>query len=80
MPDQGVSAAAAPREAQGGAPAVGLTSGEARRLARLHGPNELRPRRARSALREFARRFRNPLVAILIAASAVSAFTGDIAS
>jgi Mg2+-importing ATPase len=79
MPDEGVSERAAPREASSAA-AAGLTSAEARRLARRHGPNELAARRARSVLRDFARRFRNPLIAILIAASAVSAFTGDVAS
>lgn len=34
----------------------------------------------RSLLSQFLRRFRNPLVLILIAASVVSAFTGEVAS
>ncbi|HET9579433.1 MAG TPA: magnesium-translocating P-type ATPase, partial [Usitatibacter sp.] len=46
----------------------------------VHGANELHPRVERSALRELAKRFRSPLVAILLAASVVSAFTGDVAS
>ena len=60
--------------------AEGLTSAEARRLARLHGANELHPRARRSLAAELLRRFRSPLVLILIAASAISAFTGDLAS
>ncbi len=60
--------------------AEGLSSAEARRLARVHGANELHPRPRRSLPRELLRRFRNPLMLILVAASAISAFTGDIAS
>ncbi|HSN21202.1 MAG TPA: HAD-IC family P-type ATPase, partial [Usitatibacter sp.] len=49
-------------------------------LARRHGPNELRPARRLSLARDVARRFRNPLIVILLVASLVSAFTGDTAS
>ena len=59
--------------------ASGLTSTEAAaRLARV-GPNQLKARR-QSALLQFLARFRNPLVLILLAASAISAATGDATS
>ena len=62
------------------APAEGLTSREARALLRSAGRNELRGQpRAQWAV-ELGRRFRNPLVLILLAASVVSASTGDVAS
>jgi Mg2+-importing ATPase len=62
------------------ASAAGLSGREARaRLAR-YGANELRDRAERPPWLEFLRRFRNPLVLILIAASAVAALTGEIAS
>ncbi len=55
----------------------GLSSAEAAsRLARC-GPNVLRPPARRALLVEFLLRFRNPLVIVLLAASAVSALTGD---
>ena len=58
----------------------GLSGAEAAaRLARS-GPNLLRPRRARSLLRQYLSRFRNPLVLILLAASAASAATGELAN
>jgi len=62
-----------------GADGKGLTDAEARARFKRFGPNELRDRPQRSLLIEFLRRFRNPLVLILIAASAVSALTGEIA-
>ena len=59
--------------------APGLTSAEAaERLARF-GPNQLKARR-QSALLQFLSRFLNPLVLILLAASAISAATGDVTS
>ena len=59
--------------------APGLTSAEAaERLARF-GPNQLKARR-QSALLQFLSRFRNPLVLILLAASATTAATGDVTS
>ena len=76
-----LSRGAVPVDLGAGADGVaGLSSAEARRLAKRHGPNELHPRRRRSVLEELLRRFRSPLVLILIAASAISAFTGDVAS
>lgn len=58
----------------------GLSSAEA--VARLaeYGPNLLRPRRRRMFLWEFLSRFRNPRVLILLAASGVSALTGEVTS
>jgi len=57
----------------------GLSSGEAaERLARF-GPNQLISRR-QALPWQFMARFRNPLVLILLAASTVSAATGDVAS
>jgi Mg2+-importing ATPase len=60
--------------------AGGLSSAEAHRLARRYGPNEFRARAEHGVLYDLARRFRSPLVLILLAASLVSAFTGDVAS
>ena len=58
----------------------GLSSTEAAvRLARF-GPNVLRVHRERALILQFLSRFRNPLVILLLAASAVSAFTGDVTS
>jgi Mg2+-importing ATPase len=60
--------------------ATGLSSAEARaRLAR-HGRNDFRDQPERPLLIQFLRRFRNPLVLILIVASVVAALTGEVAS
>jgi len=58
----------------------GLTSSEAAARLALFGPNLLHTFRRRTLLFQFLAKFRNPLVIILLAASAVSAFTGDAAS
>ena len=63
-----------------GAPATGLTSAEARVRLKRYGRNELRDRPEHSLLFQFLRRFRNPLVLILLAASIISALTGEVAS
>src|SRR6266568_5276966 len=58
--------------------AVGLSAAEAEaRLAR-YGPNLFRGRQDKSLLRQYIARFKNPLVIILLVASAVSAFTGEV--
>ncbi len=57
--------------------AGGLSSAEAARLLDKFGPNEPAPRRARSALAQFFSLFLNPLVLILLIASAVSGFLGE---
>ena len=57
---------------------AGLSSAEAKvRLARF-GPNLFRERQEQSLLVQFLSRFKNPLVIILLVASAISAFTGEV--
>ncbi|SCK28114.1 magnesium-translocating P-type ATPase [Vogesella sp. LIG4] len=69
---------AANLDAANGSMANGLSGNEAAaRLARF-GPNLLREHRRHSLLRQYLSRFKNPLVLILLAASAVSAFSGDV--
>ena len=63
-----------------GAEPRGLAGAEARRRLGETGPNEFPLRKTRPWWMEFARRLRNPLVIILLAASALSAATGDITS
>jgi Mg2+-importing ATPase len=58
----------------------GLTSAQARNRLRRFGPNTFRDQRAHSLPVEFLRRFRNPLIIILIAASLVAGLTGEVAS
>jgi Mg2+-importing ATPase len=58
--------------------ATGLSDAEAKaRLAKL-GPNLFRERQDKSLLLQYISRFKNPLVLILLVASAVSAFTGEV--
>ena len=56
---------------------AGLTSKEAKQRLRLHGPNSLVGEPRFAALIGFLRFFANPLVVILLAASAVSIVLGD---
>ena len=58
----------------------GLTDEESVQRLKRYGRNTFRKDRARPLLLEFLWRFRNPLVLILLAASAVSAVTGQTAS
>ena len=58
----------------------GLTSIEAADRLKQVGPNMLRPPHKRALVLQFLARFKNPLVIILLIASAVSAFTGDVTS
>jgi Mg2+-importing ATPase len=58
----------------------GLTNGEARARLRRQGPNTLAEASPWGAWVQLGRRFRNPLVLILLVASAVSGLTGNIAS
>jgi P-type Mg2+ transporter len=60
--------------------AAGLSSSEAIDRLKQVGPNMLRPPRKRALVLQFLARFKNPLVIILLVASAVSAFTGDVTS
>ncbi|HCF58063.1 MAG TPA: magnesium-translocating P-type ATPase, partial [Myxococcales bacterium] len=61
-------------------PSVGLSSARAAELLELHGPNRIAPTRRRHVFVELLARFRNPLVLLLLAASGVSALTGDFES
>ena len=60
--------------------AAGLSDTEAKaRLVRF-GPNRFRERQEKSLLLQYLTRFKNPLVIILLVASALSAFTGEVAN
>jgi P-type Mg2+ transporter len=56
---------------------IGLTSAEAARRLTQYGPNEPAPKRRFSALAQVVQLFANPLVIILLAASAISASLGQ---
>lgn len=58
----------------------GLASQEAERRLVLYGPNDATAEKRMPPWVRFLARFRNPLVIILLVASAVSAATGDVAS
>ena len=60
--------------------AAGLTSIEAGKRLERFGLNTVAPTPHRRLLLKVAKRFAEPLVAILIVAAAISGFTGDIAS
>jgi len=57
-----------------------LTTAEADKRLAQYGPNVLRPRRDRAIALQFLAKFGNPLVLLLLAAAAISAATGDVAS
>ncbi|WP_131110980.1 magnesium-translocating P-type ATPase [Sulfuricystis thermophila] len=57
----------------------GLSSSEAAERLLRYGRNQLRLHRERALLVQFLLRFRNPLVIVLLAASLVTALTGDAA-
>ena len=42
------------------------------------GPNTLHPKRTNALIWQFLSRFKNPLVVVLLIASSVSAFTGEV--
>jgi Mg2+-importing ATPase len=73
------SSLAALQSELGSGPA-GLSAAEAAERLERFGPNILRPRRQRALALQFLSRFANPLVLLLLAAAAISAFTGDVAS
>jgi P-type Mg2+ transporter len=62
------------------ATSAGLTSSEAAVRLTLYGPNILHTHQSNKLLFQFLAKFRNPLVIILLVASAISALTGDVAS
>ena len=59
---------------------AGLTSSEAAERLTRYGPNILHTQRKNALLLQFLTKFRNPLVIILLVASVISAFTGDVTS
>ena len=59
---------------------TGLTATEAALRLRRTGPNRIDTAGRRHLVAAIVERFRNPLVVILLAAAAVSAFTGDVPS
>ena len=63
-----------------GVAAPGLSAAAARRRLARYGANALRERPERPIVVQFLARFRNPLVLILVTASAVSAAIGDVGS
>jgi P-type Mg2+ transporter len=58
--------------------ATGLSGAEAKARLAKYGPNLFRERKKKSPLLQYLTRFKNPLVIILLVASAVSAFTGEV--
>jgi Mg2+-importing ATPase len=56
----------------------GLTGLAAADRLRQYGPNRLQPARQRALLLQFLAHFKNPLVLVLLAASGLSALTGDV--
>ena len=60
-------------------PSAGLSSSEAAARFSQYGPNEPAPAKSGAALTELLLLFLNPLVIILLVASLVSAFLGDVA-
>ncbi|MBK8817231.1 MAG: magnesium-translocating P-type ATPase [Methylococcaceae bacterium] len=57
--------------------AAGLSGKEARSRLAKFGPNLFRDHREQSLILQFLARFKNPLVILLLVASAISAFTGE---
>ena len=58
--------------------APGLTNNEARTRLKQFGPNLFRDRQQQALILQFLSRFKNPLVILLLVASAISAFTGEL--
>jgi Mg2+-importing ATPase len=56
----------------------GLSSAEAADQLKRNGPNRLQPFTQRAVLLQFLAHFKNPLVLVLLAASGISALTGDV--
>jgi P-type Mg2+ transporter len=63
-----------------GSSRAGLSEARATQILVQIGPNLIKPKRETALLLEFLSRFRNPLVLLLIGASAIAAVTGDIKS
>jgi P-type Mg2+ transporter len=60
--------------------AGGLAEAEAAARLERFGPNRFRDRPSQPLVLQFLKRFRNPLVIVLLVASAIAATTGDVAS
>ena len=58
--------------------APGLTNNEASARLKQFGPNLFRDRQQQALILQFLSRFKNPLVILLLVASAISAFTGEL--
>jgi len=67
-------------EAGSAADAVGLSTGEAGSRLAQFGPNLFRDHAEQALILQFLSRFKNPLVILLLVASAISAFTGETAN
>lgn len=59
---------------------AGLTGSEAAERLIRYGPNQFHPQKKNAMLFQFLAKFSNPLVIILLIASAISALAGDVAS
>ena len=78
--NSGMQAEIAAQRTRPPAPPAGLTSAEAAERLVEYGPNVVETRRRRRVVLEFLSRFTNPLILVLLVASAISALTGDTTS
>jgi Mg2+-importing ATPase len=67
-------------QAELGSSPEGLSEAEAEARHRIFGPNLLRPRAERAWILQFVAHFKNPLVLVLLAASAIAGMLGDMKS
>lgn len=67
-------------QAQLGSSPEGLSEAEAEARRRTFGPNLLRPRAERAWILQFFAHFKNPLILVLLAASAIAGMLGDMKS
>jgi Mg2+-importing ATPase len=68
----------ATRDEESPTDSAGLTSAEAHRRLAVFGSNVFRDRQQQSLILQFLSRFKNPLVVLLLVASAISALTGEV--
>ncbi|TLG72675.1 magnesium-translocating P-type ATPase [Methylocystis sp. B8] len=68
----------ATRDEESPTDSAGLTSAEAHRRLAAFGSNVFRDRQQQSLILQFLSRFKNPLVVLLLVASAISALTGEV--
>ncbi|MBN8780707.1 MULTISPECIES: magnesium-translocating P-type ATPase [unclassified Thiobacillus] len=67
-------------QAQLGSSPEGLSEAEAEARRRIFGSNQLRPHAERAWVQQFLAHFKNPLVLVLLAASAIAGMLGDMNS